>query len=333
MIAWSTAVGEADWIGERLLPFDAHQVTSVVPAGFEAYARVLHPAAEPDRDGDPPVRWATVAAWSGLPLRPDAQFHSIALPPVRPVGPAPWSSQGPEAGSLYPADARVLAGLVRQWTTTPGQGWFGLWDGYDWAGTVLAPPGETGARVPDPVPATVRQGPRVQLPNRDYLLYTGPVEAVGATIVLPDRPVTPNLWWPADRAWFVASEIDLSWTYVGGPAGLIETVLADDRLEALPAEPSDPLTRVEDWVTSWVDEATTRLLTDGQAVIVTSRGTVQARLDRPSRFRRGSLRTATEGDNGVSGSSWSGLSHRDGEELRGEISLRLALTVIGLVGG
>ena len=26
----------------------------------------------------------------------------------------------------------------------------------------------------------------------------------------------PNLWWPADRAWRVASDIDLPSTYLGG---------------------------------------------------------------------------------------------------------------------
>jgi hypothetical protein len=65
--AWSDAVGEAAWIGERLAPFDAHQVTSVVPGGFAAYARVLHPAEDP-LEGDRLVRWAEVAAWSGTPL-------------------------------------------------------------------------------------------------------------------------------------------------------------------------------------------------------------------------------------------------------------------------
>jgi hypothetical protein len=77
--AWSAAVGEADWIGERLSPSDAHTVTSVVPAGFDAYARVLHPAEEPGWVSDRLVRWAEVAAWSGMSLRRDAQFHSIAL--------------------------------------------------------------------------------------------------------------------------------------------------------------------------------------------------------------------------------------------------------------
>jgi len=153
----------------------------------------------------------------GLPLRQDAQFHSIALPPERPQRDAPWSGQGPQEGSLYLADAEVLAGLARVWTATPGQCWFCVWDGYDFGGTLLTPPGEPSVPLPDPVLGTIRQGPRVSLPNRDYWLFTGPVEAVTATAPLAGLEQTPNLWWPADRAWCVATEIDLPWTYVAGP--------------------------------------------------------------------------------------------------------------------
>jgi hypothetical protein len=331
--AWSDAVGEAAWIGERLAPFDAHQVTSVVPGGFAAYARVLHPAEEPGWGDDRLVRWAEVAAWSGTPLRPDAQFHTVALPLLRPEREAPWSSQGPREGSLYPPDAEALAGIVREWTSTPGRCWFCVWDGHGWGGTLLTPAGEPSVPLPDPVPEPVRRGPRVHLPERDYLLYTGPAEAVLAAGPLSGDDQTANLWWPADRAWCVASEIDLAWTYVGGPAGLIERVLADGRIEALPAEPGDPLTRVEDWVTHWVEEATARLLASGETIITTSRGTVHAWLERPAWPRRPLLRTHSSGDNEVSGSTKGTLSHAGGEELRDEIGLHLTCAVIGLVDG
>src|SRR5260221_14178734 len=100
---WSEDTGQADWIGERLAPFGDFVVTSVVPRGFESYARVLHPAAEPEPGGDDRlVRWAGVAAWSGVPLLSDSQFHSIALPRAPPAAPAPWPGQGPRTGGLHP---------------------------------------------------------------------------------------------------------------------------------------------------------------------------------------------------------------------------------------
>ena len=79
------------------------------------------------------------------------------------------------------------------------------------------------------------------MPDREYLLYTGQAEDVTAPGLLgddlPGEDQTANLSWPDDRAWCVASEIDLGWSYVGGQAGLIEQVLADERIEALPGQP------------------------------------------------------------------------------------------------
>jgi hypothetical protein len=334
--AWSSAVGAADWIGPRLLPFDAYRVASVVPGGFEAYARVLHPAEEPGT-GDRLVRWAEVAAWSGQPLDQDAQFHSVALPPVRPSQPAPWRSQGPRQGSLYPPDALVLAGLGRNWTTTPDRCWFCVWDGYGWETAVrLTPAGQPAEPVPDPLPTEVRSGPRALLPNREYLLYTGPAEDVTALARLgdglPGEDQTANLWWPDDQAWCVASEIDLGWSYVGGPAGLIGQVLADPRIEALATSPDDPVSRVEDWVDAWAQTAAEQLMTSGTATVDTSRGTIRATLRRPSWHGSGWLEISSAGDNGVSGGGSTRLSRGTDAELRDEICVYLTWQLIDLVG-
>jgi hypothetical protein len=334
-LAWSDHVAAAEWIGPRLLPFDDHRMTSVVPGGFEAYARVLHPAEEPDLDRRL-VRWAEVAAWSGQPLRPYSQFHSIALPPVRPSQPAPWASQGPRQGSLYPPDAAVLASLARNWTTTPDRCWFCVWEGYGWLAVPLTAPGQSAEPLPDPIPAGVRSGARVRLPNREYLLYTGPAEDVTAPSLLgdglPGDDQTANLWWPDDQAWCVASEIDLGWSYIGGPAGLIGQVLADPRIEALPANPDDPVSRVEDWVDAWAQAAAEQLMTAGTATITTSRGTVRATLRRPSWHGSGWLETSSSGDNGVSGSGRTRLSRATDAELRDEICHYLIWQLIDLVG-
>ena len=111
---------QADWIRRRLAPWDGeYTITVVVPAGFEAYARVLHPAESPD-NGERLVRWADVAAWSGLPLRDNAQFHSVALPPADPGAPPPFRGQGPRQGSLYVPDAEVLAAIVLPFVKTIG---------------------------------------------------------------------------------------------------------------------------------------------------------------------------------------------------------------------
>ena len=337
---WSSDVHEADWIAPRLASWeDEYTITIVVPAGFEAYARVLHPVETPG-SGDRLVRWADVAAWSGMPLRPDAQFHSIALPPAAPGGPPPYSGQGPEPGSLWTPDAEVLAAIVRDWTATPEDCWFCVWDGFGWgtASTVavLTATGQPREFIEeprrDPVPGPVRAGPRVHLPHRDYFLYHGPAAAVAALASVDGTGGQgPNLWWPADRAWCVASEIDLPWTYVGGSRGLIDAILADERIEALPAAPQDPVSRVEDWVTAWIGQLTDGVMTRGAARLSTPRGSVAAWLRRPHGIRKGELRIEVTGRDGTGSSVHPGL-RGDGEQLRREVDIYLTFAVLDLTG-
>jgi len=357
---WSEDVGQADWIAERLTPWGDRDlaVTAVVPGGFESYARLLHPAyksqacaytdvqdaAGDHGTGDRVVRWAEIAAWSGLPLHRTAQFHAVALPPSpRPV-PPPFT-QGPWEGSLDLADARALAGVLRAWTGTPDDCWFCVWDGFGWnTGTslvsILTRAGErpeTAVPGPpaDPVPGPVRDGPRVRLPNRDYLLYRGPAEAVTAAAALsPGGGQTANLWWPADRAWCVATEIDLMVTYVGGPAALIDALGADDRIEALPTRPDDPASLVlEDWVAGWVDGLTDTLVSVGSAVLTTGLGTVRARLRRPVPLGPWRLEVETVADDGSRSTSDSRLRVRDQAGLRRDVGLQLTFAILGLTQG
>ncbi|MDZ7676030.1 MAG: hypothetical protein U5K30_13310 [Acidimicrobiales bacterium] len=34
----------------------------------------------------------------------------------------------------------------------------------------------------------------------------------------------PDLWWPDDRNWFIATDTDLAWTYVGGSRAMVADV-------------------------------------------------------------------------------------------------------------
>jgi hypothetical protein len=85
---------------------------------------------------------------------------------------------------------------------------------------------------------------RVRLPYRDYILFKGSVAHAQGW------EDGPNLWWPEDRAWCVASEIDFPYTYVGGPKALIADILAHPDLEALPATVEDGINATSDTINS-----------------------------------------------------------------------------------
>jgi hypothetical protein len=331
---WSDDIGQAGWIGERLTEF-AKSITAIVPGGFEAYTRILHPAEMPRNGYGRLVRWHEVAAWSGMPLRPNAQFHSIAMPPLTPKAQPPWDGQGPGNGSLYSVDAEVLAALLRQRTTTPDDCWFCVWDGYGWESRQqTSPTGGPPRILPDPIPSGVRNGPRVRLPHRDYLLFRGPVESVGALTALDLPGQTPNLWWPQDHSWCVASEIDLPWTYVGGKAEVVAELVNDGRLEAVPADASDPPSRFEDWFLAMVNSAVEELIQAGETTISTSRGSIVASLDRPRRFHSGALRAQMRDVNGAPrGGGMTALGSRDEDDMRASISFQLLMKMESLAGG
>jgi hypothetical protein len=306
----SVEVGEAVWIGDRLSPFGSGVLTSVVPAGFDAYARVLHPIHPSARDQQP-GRWIDVASWSGVELVPGIDFPDIALPEHEPTGVEPWPGQVPQVGTLHPACADALAAVLARHTSTPDRCWFCTWEGW----------GSVG----------FDDGPRVELPNRNYALFVGPLAALPSLMDAQDDH-SPNLWWPDDRAWCVATEIDLPWTYVGGSAALISDVLAEPRLEAQPASPDDNYhLRPPEWLAPAIEDAATALLDSGTATLHTWRGTVHAQLEQPHGAVDGDLRIQRRPSNGFAGSGWSRITEHDPVRLRRNLTTALTSAVIELL--
>lgn len=341
-LQWNDAIDEAAWIEPQLAPFGSGLVTSIIPSGFPAYARLPHPVTA-GAMGEHIVRWSDVAAWSGLPLRRLSDFHDVALPEHLPAEPAPWDSQGPTQGTLCDSDAAALVEVLDEHTPVVDgvrRCWFGLWEGYGWNNAVyllsIDAPAQLRAdppRPPDPIPARAREGKRVRLPNRDYLLYTGAVSV--ALAFVPEQHQSPNLWWAADRSWCVASEIDLPWTYVGGSQELINQILSHPDLEALPASPHDDYTiQAPGWLQDKVAAAVEELLSAGEATVDTSVGTARVGLRAPTRLRDGRLRIDCQrtlpGGASSSGSDIP-LSRADPDGLARTIQSYLLRAILGMV--
>ena len=136
-----------------------------------------------------------------------------------------------------------LSDVLTQHTSSSDNCWFCIWDGYAWMHGGHAVTGNP----PGLVPAAVRSGGRVRLPGRDYYLYRGDLRAATTFVGWP-WDLRPNLWWPADRAWCVATEIDNVSTYVGGTTELAVELITDTVLGAIPIMPAEPFQEGRDYL-------------------------------------------------------------------------------------
>jgi hypothetical protein len=248
------------WIRSDLESWDQDRresrASQFIPNRYEAYARIFHPADSRHTN----LPWHQVAVRAGRTVHPEMQWKRI----IRPSQDAGNSTstelaqvEPPEEGNLGRKRAAALAGLLRDFTATPDSAWFAIWEGYgmlhDDSQQVLtsARPGWLRRLIAAPREARRRRSlresfaaiPKLHCEHRSYLVYFGPLEAV-AGFDDGTRPVSyqsPNLWWPDDRAWCVATEIDFDSTLVGGSRSAIDKVLGVPGLEALEITPQTRL--------------------------------------------------------------------------------------------
>jgi len=247
---------EADWWDTAWSAGTPPAVGFLIPRGFEAYARVLHPAH--DSTGRE-VTWAQVAAECGTAMHPEVQWHRVSGgrdldPHGRGPDPDRWVGNAPVEGMIERSRFAALAEVLARHTRTPEETIVAFWNGF---GTW---------------PVSWQDAPVVRQPGRAYYLFRRPVDVVEQlcadapaagllpgqssgtiTVFVPDGssepPPTPDEladmfgahawqspseWWPVDRAWATANDTDIDSTLVGGTRALVDDLLADDRLEVLP---------------------------------------------------------------------------------------------------
>jgi hypothetical protein len=217
----------ADWI-VRCYEGRAAGVASLVPPVFESYARVFHPAIRYAGDDDVDVTWAEVARANGTVAHPVMEWASItgSTDFFGEDNQSPLWDDSPAMGHLPEHVAAAVASVLRRHTGTPDDCWFGL----------------STTWVDDP---TV---PVLEVAGNGFVLVRGPVELAAANLLPEPTSQSANIWWPADRAWFVATDIDLVTTYVGGSAAAIADLLAAPGLEVAPASPDQDISMYADTV-------------------------------------------------------------------------------------
>lgn len=214
-VDWTAGPELADWWVGRLHPFGS-DVGSLVPDAFEAFARVLHPT----RCG---LRWSEIAAENGLVAHPHMQFHAIARSPTH--GMTLDLSEWPVEGSLGQDLLSDLVRVLEHNTTTPESCLFAFWEGMEGLEVTSAP------SIPQ-LPGSDRL---VRAQKRSYRLARGSLSDVTYLSALFAQQ-SPHAWWPVDRSWFVATEVDLDSTYIGASRECIDEVLARPNLECFEVE-------------------------------------------------------------------------------------------------
>ncbi len=199
----------ADWLEKSLTTF-ARNVASSLPGHFPAYARVYHPFHLSGRQSGLTSWWRDLPEVAGLVIDDPATAEHIA-------------TFGSNNGQAYPGSPtlQIIEALIDHLgvaTTTPDECYFAVWEGF--GGSVV--PGDLN--------------PRLKLPARAYHVFTGPMAAARTSYDAYSFGYADqfaNLWWPADHAWCVSTDVDSAWTHVGGSRECINAVLADPRLETV----------------------------------------------------------------------------------------------------
>jgi hypothetical protein len=264
---WIDDVNRGAWLRIHLDPSwrDMHVF---VPHGFEAYARVFHPATR-DRPADTgtwhgyagadvfdfeeeKVTWAAVAGTFGAKMHPLAQYHRLLTGAPRDkyeqvIDADGWRYMEPSEGDLDPTVLAAVAGHLAGHTHAPDSGVAGIVEYNGWwnisarhARLFEYPYGQgaetraTAAQL-QPTPA-----PYLTLIDRSYALCKAGARMFTDTNWTTDAPwgqygyaKSPSILWPDDKAWVLVTEMDYDSTIVAGGQQLITDLVRDPDIEAM----------------------------------------------------------------------------------------------------
>ena len=91
--------------------------------------------------------------------------------------------------------------------------------------------------IPERLPRLLLRG------GHDVVLVRGAVADAARNLAPEPHEQSANLWWPADRAWCVVTDIDLTSTYVGGSAACIAELLGTPGSRPCRPRPADSTAR------------------------------------------------------------------------------------------
>ena len=197
------------------------------------------------------MRWAEVASANNRVMHPVAEWGSLTGSWQLKRQDCVWD-HGPREGQLPQRVGERLAEALAPFTDRANRCYFGVWEGWGDPSFMFffteGTPEEEQRRVREEAEAgaaawrgLLDHAPKFTLPDRPMHLLEAPLDSIREFYEQHRKP--PSIWWPEDRTWCVATDIDLMSTYLGGNASAIQPLLGDERIEALPV----PVDQRVDW--------------------------------------------------------------------------------------
>lgn len=212
----SYPVGEdVRWIDDRRDKMGTSHfvVGELVPRGFPAYVRIMHPAQRSDGGVVEDVSWHETADANGRTLRALSHFEDL----VPSMSASDLELARPLQGQLADRLCERLAASLCSHTATPSKCTF-MFAG-SWGSLLPSGEGVTTAQMSD----------------GQYIMTHG------NCLQVCTFEISPTIWWPSDRSWIVVSQVDLDSTFIGCELSALQALVKDPDIEAWQVSRTDPI--------------------------------------------------------------------------------------------
>ena len=239
----------ADWVVERCIG-PSHTLHSIIPSGFESYARILHPAwSTGSLDADDkkawselnagwreaenftPIRWDTTAAENDHVAHRLMRWPDICSPTPR--EPGKEGVDPPFDGELTQKMVKTLFEIFIGYSDENQEVLCGFWEGNSFLNS-SRPLASFASyhHVYYPLNTTLAGA-------RDSWLAA--IEYSSRNHGRGTNGLAPHVVWPTSQEWYLVVHYGLTSSYVGGPTNLIDSIRSAGDLETYEALRGDKL--------------------------------------------------------------------------------------------
>ena len=197
-----------EWLRPRLASSSnrwVHHVDELLPSGYDSYLRLFHPFVPWGTRHEEAVPRGQSRSWESLAGEAGVMFH----------GELEWSS----LISVLP----ILPARGRRYTTFVGQ------IERSTANIMMSVLATSG---PSQLVFFIYSHPALMPPHDEPIAYQGESQEFDQVIEVAGLP-GPTYVWPEDRRWLVATDYDLSATYIACDASTCDALMARSGLETL----------------------------------------------------------------------------------------------------